>query len=296
MRKCGENGLTLMELLITVTILLIIAAVATPLLSSSLDAHRSGIARSRLYQEGLLAIERMTAGAKKTTFLTVPNNRKPSRDILAFSRLVNTDGDFYFGAWGNPLFPRIDEDTHDYFSSGGYGIRGVDEDGDELFDEGQQSDDDEDGLTGEDKFDGLDNDLDGNIDENVTKDMNQDGAYGIKGIDDDGDGQVDEGVGEDSDDDEDGLKNEEVVLFAVYLYNSAAKTLTEIHSDPVTGILGSAPKVVLSDHVTNFEAFFEAPERIRITLSLTGDNGESATFTEYVCPRNVFQKTGKRVR
>lgn len=293
MKPRGENGLTLMELLITVTILLIIAAVATPLLSSSLDAHRSGIARSRLYQEGLMAMERMTAGAIKTTFLTVPNNRKPSRDILAFSRLVNTDNDFYFG---DPLFPRIDEDQHSFFSSGGHGIIGVDEDGDGLIDEGDPNDDDEDGLIDEDPFDGIDNDGDGNIDEEMIKDMNLDSAYGLKGIDDDGDGQVDEGVGEASDDDEDGVKNEEQVLFAVYVYNSAAKTLTEIHSDPVTGIMGSAPKVVLSDHVTNFEALFEAPDRIRITLSLTGDNGESVTFTEYVCPRNVFQKTGKRVK
>jgi hypothetical protein len=236
----------------------------------------------------------MTAGVRKTTFVAVPNGHSPTRDILAFSRLVNSDNDFYFG---DPLFPRIDEDTDDMYSFGSYGIKGVDEDGDGMFDEENFKDEDEDGFVEEDWLDGLDNDGDGTIDDEMIKDMNLDGAGGILGIDDDGDGQVDEGpAAAVSDDDEDGFKDEEDVLFAVYSYDSSINTLTEIHSDPNMGIYNPAPKVVLSDHVTNFEAFFEAPERIRITLELTGDEGESVTFVEYVYPRNTHQINGKRVR
>lgn len=294
MIRPNEKGLTLVELLVTITIMGIIATAAIPLLSTCLEAYSQGNARSGLYREGLLAMERMTAGVRKTTIVVVPNGHKPSRDILAFSRLVNSDNDFYLG---DPLFPRIDEDVHDVFLSGGYGIKGVDEDGDGLFDEGDIKDDDEDGFVEEDWLDGLDNDGDGTIDEEMIKDMNLDGEFGILGMDDDGDGQVDEGTGVAyADDDEDGLEDEEEVLFAVYVYNASTKTLSEIHSDPNTGILDPAPKVVLSDHVTNFEAFFEAPDRIRITLTVAGDDGENVTFTEYVCPRNVRQQTGKRVR
>ena len=54
MRPAGEKGLTLVELLVTIAIMGIIAMVAFPLLSSGLDAHRSGMARSGLYHEGLM--------------------------------------------------------------------------------------------------------------------------------------------------------------------------------------------------------------------------------------------------
>jgi prepilin-type N-terminal cleavage/methylation domain-containing protein len=295
MTRPNDSGLTLVELLVALTIMGILVVAAMPLLSNSLEANHQGTARSELYQEGLMAMERMTAGVRKTTFLAVPNAHSPTRDILAFSRLVNSDNDFYFG---DPLFPRIDEDTNDYFTFGGWGIQGVDIDGDGSFDEGNFKDEDEDGLVDEDLFDGLDNDGDGSIDEEVSQDLTGDAMPGILGIDDDGDGAVDEMANPNyiNDDDEDGVKDEEEVLFAVYSYDSSTNTLTEIHSDPNSGIYNPAPQVVLSDHVTNFEAFFEAPERIRITLELTNDNGESVTFTEYVCPRNVYQRNGKRVR
>jgi prepilin-type N-terminal cleavage/methylation domain-containing protein len=294
MRQKNDKGLTLVELLISMGIMGIIATAAIPLLSSSLEVYSSGTAKSQLYQEGFRAIERMTAGAKKTTFLIVPNGHNPTRTILAFSRLVNSDNDFYFE---DPLFPRIDEDPNDYFDFGGWGIQGVDIDGDGSVNEGNWTDDDEDASVQEEIFDGLDNDGDGSIDEEVAEDLNFDTKPGLLGIDDDDDGQVDEMANPnyDADDDEDGSINEEKVLFAVYSYDSATNTLAEIHSLPNSGIT-HAPRMVLSDHVTNFEAFFEAPERIRITLELTGDEGESLTFTEYVCPRNVYQRTGKRVR
>jgi hypothetical protein len=36
--------------------------------------------------------------------------------------------------------------------------------------------------------------------------------------------------------------------------------------------------------------------RISIALTLTADDGKSIQFFEYVYPRNILQKTGKRVR
>jgi len=292
MTRPNEKGLTLVELLVALTIMGIIVVAAMPLLSSCLEANSQGTARFQLYQEGLMAMERMTGGVRKTTIVTVPNGHSPKRDILVFSRLVNSDNDFYFG---DPLFPRIDEDPGDSFSGSGFGVQGVDEDGDGSFDEGSPPNDDEDALAQEDPLDGLDNDGDGTIDEEVQADYNGDEMPGIQGIDDDGDGSVDEGSSTD-DDDEDGLLNEEEMLFAVYAYNSSTKTLTEIHSDPFSGINDPAPKVVLSNHVTDFEVKYQSPSQIRIKLTLTGDDGEEVDFNEHVCPRNTLQKTGKRVR
>jgi len=293
MRRADEKGLTLIELLLAITITGIIASAGTALLWTCLEVQGQGEDRSQVYQEGLMAMERMTAGISKTTIVLVPNGHSPTRNILAFSRLVNSDGDFYFG---DPLFPRVDEDPHDYFSFGSYGIKGVDEDGDGTLDEGSFKDEDEDGFYNEEPLDGLDNDGDGAVDEEVQPDYDINGVPGISHMDDDGDGLVDEAPHKPEDDDEDGLVNEEEILFTVYSYDSSAKTLTEIQSHSTNGIYAPAPRVVLSDHVTSFEAFFEAPERIRITMTLVGEDGESVTFCEYVHPRNAFQKTGKRVR
>ena len=293
MRAACEKGLTLVELVLAVTITGIIAGAGTALLSTCLEAQGQSEDRFRLYQEGLMAMERMTAGIRKTTVVLVPNGHSPTRNILAFSRLVNSDDDSYFG---DPLFPRVDEDPNDYFSFGSYGIKGVDEDGDGSFDEGSYKDEDEDGDVGEEPFDGLDNDGDGAVDEEVQSDYDINGVPGISHMDDDGDNLVDEAPHKPADDDEDGVVNEEDILFTVYLYDSVAKTLTEIQSHPFNGIYAPAPRVVLSDHVTSFEAFFDAAERIRITMTLTGDDGESVTFREYVHPRNCLQKMGKRVR
>ena len=290
MIRPNEKGLTLVELLVTITIMGIIATAAMPLLSTSLEANRQGTARSGLYQEGLMAMERMTAGVKQCTYLLIPNAHAPVRDILAFSGTVNEDNDYYFG---DPLFPRIDEDPDkDMTDDNESGIQGLDDDGDALTDESTPADDDEDGLLEEDPLDGLDNDGDGNIDEDFDNDITNDGEPGIIGMDDDGDGSVDEG--QFKDDDEDGDKDEDGLNPLIYSWDSATKTLTE--SLPHTG-----ESVDLSTRVTLFQVTYEAPDathgpRVQIALTLMGDDGESLQFVEYAYPRNVLQKTGKRVR
>jgi prepilin-type N-terminal cleavage/methylation domain-containing protein len=206
MKSTCEKGLTLVELLVSITIMVIIAAAAMPLLSASLNAHSGGIARAELYQEGLMLMEKMTSGVRKTTILQIPNNHNPTRNMLAFSKLVNDDNDFYFG---DPLFPRVDEDTSESFTWWGNGTPGVDDNGDGTIDNGATwKDDDEDGLINEDDIDGIDNDGDGNIDEDPTSDWDKNAVSGIEGIDDDGNGLVDDEGS--TDDDEDGSNNEEL--------------------------------------------------------------------------------------
>jgi prepilin-type N-terminal cleavage/methylation domain-containing protein len=287
MRQMGEKGLTFLELLVTITIIAIIATTAMPLLSSYLEAHDQGTARSSLYQEAMSIMDRMTNGVRRCTFLTIPNAHNITRDILAFSGTINDDNDYYFN---DPLFPRIDEDLwRDSNNDNVNGIEGLDDDGDGFTDEGWWwgYDDDEDGFDNEDDLDGLDNDGDGNIDEDMWADMNMDWASGVKGMDDDGDGTIDEGNA--NDDDEDGQQDEDPLNEVVYLYDSGTSTLTE--SFPSTG-----ESTVLSTRVNLFQAKFTSPGLIDIKLQLQGDNNEIIEFKEFAYARNTFQKTGKRVR
>jgi len=279
MSLAGEKGLTLVELLVTIIIMGIIAVAVIPLLSTILDAHKESDARFSLYQEGLLAMERMTGGVRRCSFLHIPNNHSPSRNVLAYSGTVNEDGDNYFN---DVLFPRIDEDPEKQMTDDNKsGIENMDDDGDGAIDEGNQDDDDEDGSVDEDPLDGLDNDGDGNIDEDTG-----DGAN-ISGMDDDADGTVDEG--DEKDNDEDGQTDEDGLNPVIYTFDSALTTLKE--TSTYDGNI-----VTLSTHVTDFEAKYETPARIRIKLKLMTDNGEEIEFQEYVCPRNTLQKTGKRAK
>jgi hypothetical protein len=107
---------------------------------------------------------------------------------------------------------------------------------------------------------------------------------------------VDEDSNKPADDDEDGTLDEEEILFAVYTFDSANNTLTEIYSDAASGINNPAPKNILSDRVTLFEAKYLDPTDIKITLRLQGEDGENIEFVEHVSPRNTLQRTGKRVR
>jgi prepilin-type N-terminal cleavage/methylation domain-containing protein len=287
MRIMTEEGLTLVELLMAIAIFGLIAAGATSLLSASLGAQAQGEANYKLYQEGLIIMERLTSEVKTTTYLLIPNAHTATRDILAISGNVNEDNDYYFG---DPLFPRIDEDPdYDMNLDNQPGLSGIDDDGNGVVDDGgDKEDDDEDGTKNEDPLDGIDNDGDGNIDEDFNRDANGDEQPGIAGMDDDGNGAVDDS-GDKEDDDEDGAKNEDPLNPVIYSYDSGTSTLQV--SDTY-----SAQTVVLSTRVSAFQVTYEAPQRILITLTLTGDDGEPVTFSETVHLENTYQKLGKRVR
>jgi len=291
MRKPSERGMTLVELLLAVMGMAIISAGATFFLSTTLDIEVQGSARSELYREGLSAMETMKEEVKRCTYLLIPNAHSPVRPILAISGSINEDNDFYFG---DPLFPRIDEDPHDdMIKDWGPGIVGWDDDGDTLVDEpaGSHSDwdDDEDGLENEDWIDGIDNDSDGNIDEDCTIFGYYDhGTYvGLQGIDDDGDGSIDEG--QPADTDEDGERHEDPLNPTIFHLVGGTNILRL--TNPYL-----AQTVDLSTNVTFFQVTWEAPQRILIELTLTGDDDSNIQFSEYVYIQNTFQKLGKRVR
>ena len=273
MIRMNQKGFSLVELLVAIAIFGIIAAGTGALLSATLTGHDSGNARYGLYQEGLMIMERMTDEVRRCTFLLIPNNHD------------NDDGDNYFN---DALFPRIDEDPGaDMNSDNKAGIVSVDDDGDGVTDEGVSTDNDEDGSANDDPLDGVDNDGDGNIDEDVNFDANSDNEPGIAGIDDDGNGSFDTENPED--DDEDGDKNEDPLNAVVYLFDSGTDTLTR-------SVPHLSQTVDLSTRVSAFEADFEAPDRVLITLSLTGDDGEIVTFSERVYLENTYQRIGKRVK
>ena len=139
----SEDGLTLVELLIAIAIFGLIAAGAAALLSVTFGAQAQGDARSNLFQEGLVIMERMTAEIRTTTLLHIPNAHQPVRTLVALSANVNQDGDNYFD---DPMFPRIDEDHGGQYFSSGKGISGLDDNGNGAVDDTSYSaDDDEDG-------------------------------------------------------------------------------------------------------------------------------------------------------
>ena len=289
MRNNGTEGVTLVELVITVSIVGIIASAASALMLTGLQAYETGTATANLYHEGYNAMERMTSGVRRSTIVLIPNGNNTTRDLLAISGSVNDDDDYYFD---DTLFPRIDEDPGDDMDeSAESGIKTIDDDGDGGTDESGANDDDEDGASDEEIYNGLDDDGDGSIDEDTGDDMNLDGQSGFASIDDDGDGAIDEA--DPDDDDEDGSTGEDrynPTMFALLNGN-------ELHEipppDPATANPGTG--VLLSEHVTSFLVTFDAPERVLIELTLTGDNGDEIEFAEYAFPRNTYQWNGKRV-
>jgi type II secretory pathway pseudopilin PulG len=288
--KPGETGLTLVELIISLTIMSFIAVAAAALLSVSLKAQAYAVNRSGLYTDGALVMQQITGNIRNSTIVFVPNGRQSTRTILATSGTVNNDNDYYFAA---PLFPRIDEDVaNDNTADGHSGVKGIDDNGNGLIDDGSTSDNDEDLVNFEDPLDGVDNDGDGSIDEDVPGDMNGDGASGIKGMDDNGDGPVDNSINL-KDDDEDGQFDEDPYNPLIYTYDSASNSLKLQLPGSTT------PSTVLSG-VTQFSATYEGPDtthapRILVSFALAS-GGQTATFTEYASPRNGIQRTRKKVR
>jgi len=276
--KSHAGGFTLVELLVAISIFGFTALGAATFISTILDVHDGEDGRYELYREGFMIMERLTSSARKSTFLFIPNAHAPTRNVLAISGFFNEDNDHYFD---DPLFPRIDEDPNKDMSGDGVsGVKGLDDDGDGQIDESHARDDDEDGLKDEDPFDGVDNDGDGNVDEDNENTEN------IAGVDDDADGSIDESGSDDSD--EDGQLDEDRAMAIFYSLVDGTRNL--VMGDPYGG-----STMVLSSRVGGFQVTYEAPGRIIITLTMTDDDGESVTFSEYVHLENTYQKIGKRV-
>lgn len=177
---------------------------------------------------------------------------------------------------------RIDEDpSHDNSRDGAPGLRGIDDDGDGLVDEGSDNtDNDEDGLIKEDKLDGLDNDGDGSVDEDLPSDINMDQQPGVAGVDDDLDGLIDESPP--PDDDEDGRIDEDWFDPVVFYLNGAdlierLPAMSDINGDGlVTG--ADFTESVIASPVSHFRVERIAlgggrSQLLDLTLELSGSGG-----------------------
>ncbi|UTW07132.1 PilW family protein [Pseudomonas benzenivorans] len=182
---------------------------------------------------------------------------------------------------------RIDEDpSHDNSSDGAPGLRGIDDDGDGLVDEGSDNtDNDEDGLIKEDKLDGLDNDGDGSVDEDLPSDLNMDLKAGVAGVDDDFDGLIDESPP--PDDDEDGRNDEDWFDPVVFYLNGSDlierwPSLVDTNGDGlVTG--ADFTESVIASSVSHFRIERVALSNGRavlldLTLELSGSGGQKRRF------------------
>ena len=233
-RPYRQLGFTLIELMITATIVLMLVAGLARIISSSVASKAALQAHSERLAESSFALERIVRTVAGSRMLVLPSRDKPGSDwpehireqtvpaslpigssVLATAALVallpaRMDLDFDgIPDADNDRDGRIDEDLGlDMNFDGAAGVRGVDDGGDGYADNVNWWDDDEtNGTGGEDPVDGVDNDGDGLIDEDAGSDMNGDAYPGLAGVDEDADGSVDEGFL--YDDDEDGRSDED---------------------------------------------------------------------------------------
>lgn len=306
-------GITLIELLVTLTIGAIIFAALTGVVFQGLQYHAAVTERNELSRQAHFAMERMVSALRNTRLLLLPFSDNDSTNwpenireetvpasppigdstkataVLAVTLPLTYDLDHDgFSDADDDRDGKIDEDlpagkTHDSAS----GIYLIDDDGDGWVDESFNIADDDEYISwpDEDPIDGIDNDGDNNIDEDPGADMNSDGCPGICYVDDDGDGQVDEGNV--ADDDEDGLVDEDWYNALVfYLDNSTMKERTPVPWDEDgNGNVGGRDFVIsdIADNVTLFriERLPRAGGRatlVDITLELTGPGDDTVTL------------------
>ncbi len=205
-----NSGITLLELLISMSIVAILGGVSARVLTVALDSLNYCQSQKETTQGACWALDRIVNKAGASNRLLLPLRSSVTGNVLAFSAMIDTDKD-----------GMIEEDPGDDITGDGMpGILGIDDDGDGWIDEGgswKRRNDDEDSHRDEDPVDGQDNDGDTLIDEDPGGDINGDGMPGIAGRDDDGDGLIDEGgPSMKDDDDEDGLKDEDPIEYWLY--------------------------------------------------------------------------------
>jgi len=268
----GQKGLSLLELLISMTIAGLLIAAISGVVGSALNAQRSSGAKNDTLQQARFAMHRMVDAVSKTRYLMIPLGENPAtlwkeseRNVLAVTLNptldrnkdgwadANNDKDFLdvnknlLRNTGEP--ERIDEDTSgDNTNDGQAGIVGIDDNGDGQVDGKAISDNDEDGLNFEDAINRIDEDGDGSIDEDINIDMNADSKPGIILIDDDFDGSTDEGSI--NDDDEDGLTSEDWLDPVVYFLNGTTLMERMPNINPASG--ADYTEYPIADNVSQF--------------------------------------------
>jgi len=280
--------MTLVELILAMSIMTILAGVSARVITVAMASWSYSRTQNETIQSACFALDHIVNKAGVSNRLILPLAPNSTRDVLAFSAMVDTDGDGL-----------IDEDPGaDLTGDGAPGILGIDDDGDGSVDEeGQAEDDDEDAFNvsfiwlniNEDNIDGNDDDYDGSFDEDPPSDLNQNDLPGIAGKDDDGDGSVDDGgAGLKQDDDEDGQLNEDPIEYWVYYCDPPC--------DPNGGQLiqrdPNGQTDVLAEGVTTFQVTRREANTsgVELTLGITDSGGEETLLKTavYLLPEFEF--------
>ena len=308
-----QGGFTLLELLLAMVLASILIAGLSSVTGQVLATRDHVTEHNDLNRQARFAMEQMVRMVSHSRLLLLPQNDKPATDwpehireqtvppsppigssflataVLAVTlpAFVDLDGDGFPDA-DDDRDGRIDEDLpediHYDFSAGVYGI---DDGGNGFPDDSWEYDDDEYGwVEGEDPVNGVDDDGDGNIDEDPSANMNEDGCPGACGVDDDGDGNLDEGSVDD--DDEDGQADEDWYNALVfYLDNGVLKQRTPVPWDESGNGFISGRDYITSDIVENVTRLriervpgtLGSVQLVDLTLELTSpDSGERVSL------------------
>ncbi len=250
-RLTRQSGFTLVEMLIAISLAAILMAGLNGVIGQALSIQDAVSERNDLTQQARFAMEQMVRAVSHSQKLLLPSPENintswpesvrefPPRvafpnetAVLAFLLDANQDLDADgFADADNDKDGVIDEDPGgDSNFDLAPGLFAIDDDNDGSVDEQHlliwpggnlgptNEDDDEDNYANEDLIDGLDNDGDGKLDEDIKKQTDGDNLSGIGGVDDDGDGNIDEG--DKNDDDEDGSVDEDWYDTVVFYLNA----------------------------------------------------------------------------
>ncbi len=303
-----QTGLSLIEILITISITGFLIAGMQGLLSTALNAETSIRAKNDSLQQGRFAMQLMVKSVRMTRRLMIPLGENPNtayseseRDVLAVTLdpTLDRDKDGWADANNDKDYldinnngsrdagepERVDEDPSDDISNDNApGIIGIDDDGNGSADDGlSATDDDEDGVGEEDPVNGIDDDNDGAIDEDSDKDIQSDNKSGLIAVDDDFDGNIDEDHIDD--DDEDGSKDEDWLDPVVYFLNGTTLIQRIPNINPVDGT--DYQENPIAENVTTFQVT-RIPQGggrsvlVDITLEITSSDGELVSFNTRV--------------
>lgn len=177
-RQKERNGFTLIELLIALVIGALLLSAMAGLVNNVVETRNSTERSTDTMQEARFAMQRMVIAVQGTRKLMVPRADNPDtnwsehiREQTVPASAPEGDSTFATAVLAVTLDPTLDINA--------------------------------------DGFADADNDRDGRVDEDHADNFTNDGKAGVKGIDDDGDGAVDESPASDSDDDEDGVADED---------------------------------------------------------------------------------------
>ncbi len=298
MNRNRAAGFTLVELSIALVISSLVLLALTGVVNTSLNAWETIRAETDLRRSMRLSMQRMVTAVERSQRILVPKHDDPgtlwvesNHNVLAVTLDPRLDRNFDGKADAdNDGDGKVDEDVGgDNTNDNAPGIYLIDDDNDLLVDVPGVfvRDDDEDGTpsinkSDDDVLDGIDNDEDGTIDEDLGADMNGDGAPGILGVNDDGDGSTDEGSVDD--DDEDGSVDED--WFDPVVFHIVSGNLVE-RMPNVNGIDGRAfTETVLFPGISAFQVErVESPQakipmvRITLTGSLSGGGTQTIQRT-----------------